>query len=110
MQMPRVFGIKLALVTCSTEPGRPLPVGHSMRDVAGGDMRAGRRAVRLLIVEKHIGLIGTQEFGFIQPAKKDRLVDTNIPGPERANDALMGWRRTRGDQCGANGSLGRRKR
>lgn len=47
--------------------------------MAGGDNLARPFAMAGLVVKKHIGCKGLQKRRFIQPAKKQRLVQTNIP-------------------------------
>ena len=63
-----------------------------MGHMAGGDMRAGGFTMRLLIVKENVRLVGSQEIGLIQAAEKDRLINTDIPGAQRTNDALMSGR------------------
>jgi hypothetical protein len=48
--------------------------------------------VGLLVVKENIGLIGSQEFGFVHTAKKNGLVNTDIPRSQGANHPLVGGR------------------
>ena len=63
-----------------------------MGNVTGCYVGAGRHAMGLLVIKEYVGLIGLQEFGLIEPAQENRLVNTNIPGAKGSDDALMGWR------------------
>src|SRR5512138_3610283 len=58
----------------------------------GVDMRA-------LIVEEEIGAERTQEFALVQTTEKERLVDPDVPGAQRADYALVRRRSAGGDQC-----------
>ena len=61
-----------------------------MGHMPGGDMLTGGLAMGLLVVEEYVGLIGPEELGFVQPPQENRLVDTDIPGPQCADDPLVG--------------------
>ena len=68
-----------------------------------GHMICSPFAMGLLIIEKDVSTIGLEEVGLIQPAEENRLVDPDIPGAQRPNDAFVGGRRARRDQCRPDG-------
>lgn len=57
----------------------------------------------LLIFKENIGAERLEEFTLIQPRKKERLVDTDVPCPQGADNPLMGGRATRCDERGSDG-------
>jgi len=67
-------------------------IRHPVRHVPGSNMFTSEITVSLLVIKKHISLISTQEFCFVEAAEKNRLVDANVPGSECADDTLVGGR------------------
>jgi hypothetical protein len=47
--------------------------------------------VPFLIVEEHVRIEGTKKLSLVEPAKKQRLIDTYVPCTKRADHPLMGW-------------------
>ena len=70
--------------------------------MAGGDVPRRGQAVARLVVEEHVGFVGAQELGFVQPAEEQALVQANVPGAQRLDDALVRRRAARGDERGAD--------
>lgn len=56
-----------------------------------------------LVVEKNIGGEGFEKGRFLQAAQEQRLVETNVPFAQGADDPLMG-------RCRAGGNQGRADR
>src|SRR3954468_14838410 len=75
-------------------------VRNPKRDMARGYVPLRRLDVAALIVEKDISAQRVQEGSLVQPAEKQRFVDSDIPGPEGAHDALVRRSAARRDQCG----------
>ena len=64
----------------------------------GGHHLAGFLAMAWLVIEEHIGRKGLEKGCLVQATKEQRLIEANIPFAQGANDPLMGWSRTRGNQ------------
>src|SRR5690606_35698790 len=92
--------INIARGRLTSNVSRPR-IRHAMRHVPRGDELAGEFHVAGLVVEEDVGAEGLEEFGLLQAAEKDRLIDANAPGAQRADDALVCGRGARGDECGA---------
>ena len=69
--------------------------------MSGWHKFTGKPTVLCLIVEKHIRTECLQKLRFTHTAKKQRLIDTDIPGSQRLNDPLM---RRRSPGCNKRGS------
>ena len=70
--------------------------------MAGSHVFTGRGAVHLLIIKEHIGTKGFEEIPLAQAAKKEALINTNIPLPQSPHHPLVGRRCTGSYQCRAN--------
>ena len=84
-------------------------IGNAMGNMASCHMTFSRFAVGLLVVEKHIGAVGLKKRTLIQPPEKQGFIDTNIPGSQGSDDALVGRRRAGCYQCRAYGAGSRWK-
>ena len=56
-----------------------LLVGYAVWHMSRCDVLSGEITVSFLVVKKHVGTIRSQKVGLLEPAKKNRLVNTNVP-------------------------------
>ena len=59
-----------------------------------------------LVIKEKVGFKLTQELTFLQAAQEHGFVHLNVPVHQCANGALVRWRTTGGDKCGANAHVG----
>ena len=79
-----------------------LLVGDPVRNMAGGDMLAGRIAVAFLVVKEDVGAKCRQEPALGLAPQKQCLVDADAPVAQGEDDALVGRRGACSDQRGAD--------
>src|SRR6185437_16437386 len=73
-------------------------VRHPVWNVAGRDVRRGRLDMARLVVEVDVGAERAQKLALVEATEKQRLVDPDVPRPQRADDPLMCRRTPRGDE------------
>src|SRR5262245_21821664 len=77
-------------------------VGHPERHVPGRDVPRRGLGMAALVVEEDVGAESFQERPLVQPPEKQRFVDTDVPGAQRAHDAFVGGGAARGHESGSN--------
>src|SRR5262245_25384345 len=83
-------------------------VRYAERDVSGRDMTRRRLGVTALVVEEDVGAESLEEGPLVQSAEKQRLVDADVPGSQRAHDPLVRRGAARRHERGPDGrALGR---
>ena len=65
-------------------------IRYAKGDVHAGDLFCGLKQVLCLVIKEDVGAQNLQDWAFVDPAKEERVVHSEVPALERTNNSLVG--------------------